>query len=177
MAEDVEKKWHVQETYSEPSAEAFFAEHVQPNQPLVLRGAVRTWGGLNWSTDYLQRWANEIVDVAPLEVSGPRAFTDKWLEPVSLWQPWTEPEPDFVREDKLLVVAAGRLAMGLGRFCSLLRPELSGVAATFYADGAPFCRSPLATAMSATRWCTGAARSACAALIHSSPSRTGYALP
>ena len=94
---------------------------------------------------------SQLVKVAPLEARGPHAFCDKWLEPASAWA-HTEPSAEHVRDDLLLVVAAQRLRMPLGRFTHLLRPSSSGVCAGFYADGAsnldhsfPFLRDDVAT--------------------------------
>lgn len=118
-----------------PSAEAFWRGHVQASLPLVVRGGVRDWSALKWSADYFRQWPDETVRVAPLQAHGPHAFWDKWLEPAVHWQ-HAEPTPDVVRDDTLLVVSAKRVVMPLRRFCALLQPAHSAVAAGFYADGA-----------------------------------------
>ena len=69
------------------------------------------------------------------QVHGPNAFCDKWLEPPALWQ-HTEPTPDVVNDRSLLVVNGRRVRLPLGQLMSLLRPDVSGVTASFYADGA-----------------------------------------
>mmetsp|Transcript_59317 Transcript_59317/g.176173 ORF Transcript_59317/g.176173 Transcript_59317/m.176173 type:complete len:325 (+) Transcript_59317:26-1000(+) len=125
----------VRETHGEPSAEDFFLEHVHANRPLVLRGGVKGWRALGWSADYLREWDDEAIAVAPLQVHGPHAFCDKWLEEPSLWN-HVEPEPAIVNGRNLLVVNAARVQMPIHRFRSLLLPESSGAAAAFYADGA-----------------------------------------
>lgn len=125
----------IRETNSEPTAEDFFRDHVQANKPLVIRGGVTGWRGLNWSAEYLRRWDNEIITVAPLQVHGPHAFCDKWLEDPILWNHF-EQEPAIVNERHLLVVSASRVQMPIKRFLTLQQPETSGTAAAFYADGA-----------------------------------------
>lgn len=47
-----------------------------------------------------------------------------------------EPEPATVNPRNLLVVNAARVHMPMRRFLSFLSPERSGIAASFYADGA-----------------------------------------
>ena len=61
----------VKELDFEPSAEDFFRDYVQANEPVIIRkhSAVKTWGGLNWNMEYLHRWADESVQVAPLQVT------------------------------------------------------------------------------------------------------------
>ncbi|KAL1524353.1 hypothetical protein AB1Y20_019251 [Prymnesium parvum] len=126
----------VQETYSEPPADVFFRECVRANEPLVVRSAVKDWRALSWSPEYLRRWDDETLSVAPLQVRGPHAFCDKWLEQPSLWR-HAEASPSLgVNARQLLVVSAARVHMPVRRFLSLLRPDVSGVSATFYADGA-----------------------------------------
>jgi hypothetical protein len=73
--------WTVPEVDVEPSAEDFFAEHVQQNQPLVIRGAARSWRAMSWSAEYFETFRDEVVSVAPLMTDGPHAYLDKWLEP------------------------------------------------------------------------------------------------
>ena len=126
----------VAECSTPPSADEFFREYVVRNRPLILRKAARSWPAMRWSAKQLAAdFPNEVVSVAPLEVSGPGAFRDKWLEPAADWE-HDEPEPDVVDASQLLVVSAARKQMKLSRFIGLLRPASSPVAAAFYADGA-----------------------------------------
>lgn len=126
----------IPETHEIPTPGAFFADHVQRNLPLVIRGAARGWPAMTWSAESLAPHYNEIVSVAPLQVDGPHAYRDKWLEDTHLWDhAGKEPEPAVVDVNKLLVVSATRVRMRLRKFLNLLRAD-SKVAATFYADGA-----------------------------------------
>ncbi len=100
------------------------------------RGAAGDWAALGWSAESLARdFGEEVVSVAPLQVHGPHAYCDKWLETAEAWD-HSEPEPDFVDASQLLVVSASRAQIRLSRFLSMLRTEKSPVAAAFYADGA-----------------------------------------
>jgi hypothetical protein len=126
---------NVGETSSLPSPEEFFREYVNPSRPLVLRGGASGWSALHWSAAHLQQWDEEVVNVAPLQVHGPHAFFDKWLERPQTWG-HMEAQPTVVHDEALLVVAAARARMSLHRFLELIQPKQSGVAATFYADGA-----------------------------------------
>ena len=49
-----------------PDAQAFFAEHVQRNVPLVVRGGASHWQAMKWSAAALSPHLDEIVSVAPL---------------------------------------------------------------------------------------------------------------
>ena len=60
-------------TCTEPSAAAFWRDHVEASVPLVLRAGVRGWGGLNWSDEYLRRWADEARARAWSQRRHPRA--------------------------------------------------------------------------------------------------------
>ena len=127
---------HIPEVHALPSSDAFFAEHVLQNVPLVIRGGAKDWRALEWSATSLQPFHNKIVQVAPLEVCGPHAYRDKWLEAAELWEhAGKEPEASAVDEQRLLVVSANRVRMRLRKFLNLLKAT-SKVAATFYADGA-----------------------------------------
>ena len=126
----------VRELSGEPSSAAFFAEHVERNRPLVVRGGCARWAATNWCAESLRKFGDEPVRVAPLVPTGAHAYCDKWLEPAALWTPHAEPEPGVVREDVVLAVAAARVHMPLRRFVDLLEPRRSAVAAAFYADGA-----------------------------------------
>ena len=125
----------IPETSTAPSSDDFFSEHVKRNLPLVIRGGAKDWRATKWSDDTLAPFHDEIVTVAPLQVSGPHAWRDKWLEAASLWEhAGKEPSPATVDERQLLVVSATRVRMRLRKFLRLLRAE--GTHATFYADGA-----------------------------------------
>ena len=120
---------------AEPTRERFFTDFVLKNEPLVVRNYAKQWKAKNWSKEYFAKFEDEHVRVAPLRATGSKAFLDKWIEPATKWK-HIEMNPTVVNQDKLLVVAASRINMPLSRFCHLLAPHLSGVAATFYADGA-----------------------------------------
>ena len=124
----------VAEVSTPPSAEAFFAEFVRRNVPLVVRGAARGWPAMRWSAEYFESFCDELVTVAPLQVDGPHAYWDKWLEPAAAWE-HEEADPEVVDAEQLLVVSASRVKLRMRKFLKLLRPD-SHVAATFYADGA-----------------------------------------
>ena len=137
----------VPETSIPPSAGDFFEQHVTKNMPLVIRGAALAWPAMQWSADGLSAaHGNEAVKVAPLEVDGPHAHLDKWLEPSSTWD---HEEHEYCCEaDSLLVVSALRVKMRLKTFFKRLRAPTNH---TFYADGAgnldhsfPFLRGDFA---------------------------------
>ena len=120
---------------SPPTAEAFIAEHVKPNLPLIIRGAASHWAAMHWSADSLtEEFGQHPVTVAPLHRSGPHAHLDKWLEDSSLWE-HDEPEPKVCDTQKLLVVSGVRVNMRLKKFMRMMHPD-STVEAGFYADGA-----------------------------------------
>jgi hypothetical protein len=122
----------VKEIDAPPSASEFFAEHVLRNRPLVVRGAASQWPAIAWSAVRLSdAHGEEIVKVAPLEVSGPNAHLDKWLEPSEAWQ---HEEHEYCCDaHQLLVVSALRVKMRLRTFFKRLSAPDS---VSFYADGA-----------------------------------------
>jgi len=122
----------VKEIDAPPSASEFFAEHVLRNRPLVVRGAASQWPAIAWSAARLSdAHGEEIVKVAPLEVSGPNAHLDKWLEPSEAWQ---HEEHEYCCDaHQLLVVSALRVKMRLRTFFKRLSAPDS---VSFYADGA-----------------------------------------
>ena len=72
----------VVDTSAEPSAEAFWRDHVEASVPLVLRAGVRGWGGLNWSDEYLRRWADEVHAARALRAgAGPDGAADRARPP------------------------------------------------------------------------------------------------
>ena len=124
----------IAETTDAPSAERFFSEFVQTNKPLVLRGAASGWAAAQSWTDLprlIEAHGEEVVTVAPLESSGPRAYLDKWLEPCDAWE-HVEHEPNVCDAKQLLVVSAMRVKMRLKKFFKLLKAKEHA----FYADGA-----------------------------------------
>ena len=146
----------VPEASTAPSAEAFFEEHVRKNVPLVIRGGARGWRAMQWSAEHLAQYGEEVISVAPLQIDGPHAYLDKWLEPAESWE-HDEPDPEVVDASQLLVVSASRVKLRVRKFLQLLRPD-SEVAATFYADGAgnlahsfPFLRDDFAPPAFAAR--------------------------
>ena len=135
--EDASRAPHIAELHSLPSADEFVRTYVRRSMPVVIRGGVSSWRALNWSAETLREFENEIIQVAPLQVDGPHAFRDKFLEPADVWDhEGAEPEPEIVDCASLLVVSAGRVRMRLRKFFRLLADGPGAVAATFYADGA-----------------------------------------
>ena len=53
----------VRELSGEPSAAAFFAEHVERNRPLVVRGGCARWAATNWCAESLRKFGDEPVRV------------------------------------------------------------------------------------------------------------------
>ena len=123
----------IAETTSPPSPAAFFDDHVKKNVPLVLRSAAAQWRAMHWTGESLAAaHGHEPVKVAPLEVAGPHAHLDKWLESSS---DWAHHEQEYCCDaHQLLVVSALRVKMRLHTFLKKLRQ--GGCGATFYADGA-----------------------------------------
>ena len=124
----------VAEVSTPPCAEAFYAECVRRNVPLVIRGGARAWPAMQWSPDHFEAYGHFEVTVAPLQADGPHAHLDKWLEPAELWE-HEEADPEVIDAQQLLVVSASRVRMRMCEFLRLLRPD-SSKTVTFYADGA-----------------------------------------
>ena len=118
---------------SAPEAKDFFTNYVQANRPLVIRGGATSWRAFSeWSADRLsEKYGDEIVKVAPLEVNGEHAHLDKWLESADLWE---HKEEEYCCDpNKVLVVSALRVKMRLRTFFKRLKAPDEH---SFYADGA-----------------------------------------